>query len=123
MAVTITTDDLSPFASIDEEKAEAMISDALALAARVAPCIAGDDLSDEEEAAVKAILRGAILRWNDQRTGDSPQLVAGPFQYIPRTTQRRSLLLPSEIRELAKICGVSSSRSAYMVDFLPSEED
>ncbi|CKH13786.1 hypothetical protein PXH78_26940 [Mycolicibacterium smegmatis] len=124
MAVSITYDDLSVFApSLDEEKAEAMIADALAMAARVAPCILEDDLTDAEEAAVKAILRGAILRWNDQGTSQAPQLVAGPFQYIPRSAPRRSLLLPSEIRELSKICGQTSTRSAFTVDMIPEDED
>jgi len=38
-AVTLTPEDLEPFATIELAKAEAMIGDALALAAQVAPCI------------------------------------------------------------------------------------
>lgn len=125
MAVTLTFEDLTPFApNLSEDKAAVMIVDAIALAARVAPCILTDDLSDEDEAAAKAILRGAILRWNDQGTGEQAQLTAGIFGFSPRGNQRQSLLQPSEYAELAAICGNTSPdrRKAYMVDTLPDEE-
>lgn len=123
MAVSLTYDDLIPFApNLSEDKAEVMIIDALALAARVAPCLLGDELPEADAAAAKAILRGAILRWNDQGTGEQPQLVAGIFQMNPSQGQpRRSLLLPSEIKDLTAICGGSSPRRAYMVDLIPED--
>ena len=124
MAVTLELADLTPFApGIDPDKAEIMIADAIALAARPAPCILGDELSDSDIAAVKAILRGAILRWNDQGTGEQAQLTAGIFGYNPKGNQRVSMLFPTEIQELAAICGntVTDRRKAYMVDTLPPE--
>lgn len=122
MAVNLTIDDLSPFApNLSEDKAELMIADALALAARVAPCLSDDDLDPADQAAAVAILRGAILRWHDQGSGEGPQLVAGIFQMNPRGTQRRSLLLPSEIKDLTAICGGSGTRKAYSVDMVPEE--
>ena len=123
MAVTLTIDDLIPFApNLSEDKADVMIADALALAARVAPCLLGDELPEADAAAAKAILRGAILRWNDQGTGEQPQLVAGIFQMNPSQGQpRRSLLLPSEIKDLTAICGGSGTRRAYMVDLIPED--
>ena len=54
-AVTITPADLAPFATIEEDKAEAMIADALALAALVAPCITSEDFT--YDAAAKAIIK------------------------------------------------------------------
>ena len=38
-AVTVTPEDLAPFAEIPGGKAEAMIADAMAMARLVAPCI------------------------------------------------------------------------------------
>jgi hypothetical protein len=122
VAVELTPDDLAPFASIEEEKAQAMIDDALALAARVAPCILDDDFEFED--AGRAIIRGAILRWNDQGSGAVPHLQAGPYLMQPQTNQpRRSLFFPSEITELAALCDAGPTRRAYMVDLIPPDED
>lgn len=44
-AVAIAPVDLAPFAEIAEAKAQAMIADALAMAAVVAPCIAESEFS------------------------------------------------------------------------------
>lgn len=102
----ITTDDLEPFATIDEAKAEAMIADAQAQAILAAPCLANEAaLNEWQTAAVKAVLRGAILRWNDSGSGAYQQQVAGPFalSYDSRQT-RRSLFWPSEIENLQEIC-------------------
>lgn len=114
-AVSITVDDLRPFApGIDEAKALAMIEDALALAARVAPCILTDAF--EHDGAAKAILRGAILRWNDTGTGAVTQQAAGPFsQTIDTRQDRKSLFWPSEIKQLQELCG-SESSEAFAID-------
>lgn len=123
MAVTLTVeDDLVPFApNIDATKAEIMIVDALALAARAAPCILDDDFAYED--AAKAIIRGAILRWNDSVAGAAvTQLVAGPQQITFAPEPRKSLLWPSENAALARLCSDASSRTAYMVDTLPPDE-
>lgn len=123
MAVTISVeDDLVPFApSIDSAKAELMIVDALALAARVAPCINDEDFAYED--AAKAILRGAILRWNDASTGGATvtALTAGPQQIQFAAEPRKSLLWPSENAALARLCSEYSARTAYTVDTTPED--
>lgn len=115
MAVEITIDDLLPFApAIDAAKAELMIEDALALAAEVAPCILDDDF--QKVGAAKAILRGAILRWNDGGSGAITQQSAGPYQQTVDTTiARRSLFWPSEITQLQKLCS-GQDAGAFSVD-------
>ncbi|WP_396909502.1 hypothetical protein [Mycolicibacterium sp.] len=114
MSVALTISDLTPFVpDIDEAKAEAMIADALALAARVAPCIESDDF--EYPGAAKAVLRSAVLRWHDQGTGAGPALVAGPFQMTPQSQVRRNLFFPSEIAELQALCGGGKGK-AFVVN-------
>lgn len=115
-AVAITIDDLLPFApNIDEGKAEAMIEDALALAARVAPCIL--EPAFEHEGAARAILRGAILRWNDSGSGAIVSQAAGPFSQTIDTSQvRRSMFWPSEIKDLQELCGRPNAAKAFSVD-------
>jgi hypothetical protein len=107
-AVSIEPSDLTPFAVIDETKAQAMIDDALALAARVAPCILEDDF--EYAAAAKAILRGAILRWNDAGSGALSAQTAGPFGQTLDTRQvRKGMFWPTEIEQLQELCDLSST--------------
>lgn len=119
-AVTITIDDLTPFApGLDPVKAQAMIDDALALAARVAPCIKDEDFQYPD--AAKAVLRGAILRWNDSGNGAVSQQSAGPYsQTIDTRTTRRSMFWPSEITELQALCQETQEAKAYSVDTAPS---
>lgn len=118
----ISTDDLIPFATIDEEKADAMIADAEALALLVAPCLdrtAEDDeaLTDQQAAAVRAILRGAILRWNEAGTGAKSQRTAGPFSETFDTRQvRKGMFLPSEIEQLQSICDGDDGSGIFSID-------
>lgn len=118
-AVTLTVDDLTPFApDIDEHKAELMIEDALATAAVVAPCILDDDF--EHSGAAKAILRKAVLRWNDAGTGVITQLSAGSFQQTTdNRTEHKSLLWPSELTKLEQLCGLSRRGRAFTIDTTP----
>jgi hypothetical protein len=108
-AVSITVADLTPFSpNIDETKAQAMIDDALALAARVAPCI--NDAAFAYPEAARAIIRGAILRWDEAGSGAAVQQQAGPFgQTIDTRQQRRGMFWPSEINDLAALCSTSST--------------
>lgn len=101
-AVTLTVEDLTPFASIAEPKAQAMIDDVLALAARVAPCILTEEF--EYAAAAKAILRGAVLRWNDTGSGAVQSQTAGPFGQTITPAPRKSTFWPSEIQDLQALC-------------------
>ena len=111
--------DLAPFVpDIPEDKAEAMIADALAMAELVAPCITTDEFA--HAGAAKAILRAAILRWHDSGSGAVSQQVAGPFQQTLDTrTTRKSLFWPSEIDQLQNLCKESSVARAYEVDLAP----
>lgn len=116
-AVSITLEDLTPFvADLDPVKGQAMIDDALARAAVVAPCILSGDF--EYEAAAKAIIRGAILRWNDSGTGAFSSIQTGPFGVTGDTrTERKSMFWPSEIDELKSLCGATSGAGkAFSVD-------
>lgn len=102
----LTTDDLAPFATIEATKAQAMIDDAEAMAALVAPCIM--DATFDNTAAVKAILRGAVLRWNDSGSGALSAQSAGPFGMTLDTRQeRRAMFWPSEIQQLQNLCGAA----------------
>jgi hypothetical protein len=111
--VSLVPSDLAPFATIEEEKAQAMIDDALALAARVAPCITDDTF--EYSAAAIAILRGAVLRWNDSGSGAFQSQNAGPFGVQVDTRQeRRGMFWPSEIAQLQGLCS-GAQAGAYTV--------
>lgn len=113
----ITVADLTPFATIDEDKALAMVADATALALISAPCLSGDSLTDEQVAAAKAVLRGAVLRWNETGTGAVTSQTAGPFGQVIDTHQpRRTLFWPSEITALQRICQGTDDGSAFSVD-------
>lgn len=111
MAVTLTyTEDLAPFVpDLDPGKAALMIEDALALAARAAPCIEESDFA--EVAAAKAIIRGAILRWAEAGQGSGMQMLAGPYQMNVTPQQRRNLFWPSEINELSALCGTTAHKA------------
>lgn len=111
----IKPEDLAPFASIAEAKATAMIEDAEAMAKLVAPCIADTEFA--HTAAVKAVLRGAILRWNDAGSGAVTTQTAGPYSqtYDNRQT-RKSLFWPSEIEQLQDLCTPEGTGKAYAVD-------
>lgn len=119
MAVSITINDLTPFApTIDEGRAQAMIEDALALAAIVAPCIQDDTFT--HTGAARAIIRGAILRWNDAGTGAITSQAVGPFSQTVDTSQvRRGMFWPSEIKQLQELCGKSNAR-AFSIDTVPA---
>ena len=118
----LTPGDLTPFADIDPAKAQAMIEDAEATAATVAPCIteAEFQLDDVRAAFVRAILRGAVLRWNESGTGAFQQQTAGPFMVGTDTRQqRRGMFWPSEIEQLQGACKEfrgGSESAAFMID-------
>ncbi|ADG96561.1 conserved hypothetical protein [Segniliparus rotundus DSM 44985] len=118
-AVTITPADLAPFAVIEEPKALAMIADALAMARLVAPCVDKDDFPFAD--AAKAVIRGAILRWEESGSGAISQQTAGPFgQTLDTRSPRRGMFLPSEIEQLQKMCRNASSSGAFSIDTAPN---
>lgn len=106
MATFLTVDDLAPFATIEAAKAQAMIDDAEAMAVLAAPCIAVEGFT--HVAAVKAILRGAVIRWNDSGSGALQAQTAGPFgQTLDTRQERRGMFWPSEIISLQSLCADS----------------
>lgn len=117
-AVEIEPTDLEPFAVIDEAKAEAMIEDALAMATLYAPCIMSDDFA--YDAAAKAIIRSAILRWNEAGTGAATSLTALGFgQSFDTRQNRRDMFTNLEVEQLQKLCTQSVKARAYEVDLTP----
>ena len=118
----LTPADLAPFAVIDEAKASLMIEDASALAVLVAPCLSGV-LTAEQEATARAVLRGAILRWNETGAGGVvTQQSAGPMSQTVTSGVRKGMFWPSEIRQLQRVCATGSGRRAHMVDLDTSWE-
>lgn len=119
----LTPDDLQPFAVIDTAKCSEMIADATAKAILVAPCLATeDDLDEWQTAAVKAVLRAAVLRWNEAGTGVRVSETTGPFSESFEQPQRKSLLWPSEIEDLQKVCLAVTGESnggAFSIDTAP----
>lgn len=117
-AVAITPSDLEPFATIDDAKAGAMIADALAMAALIAPCITESEFAHAD--AAKAVIRGAILRWHEAGNGAVVQQSAGPFQQTLDNRQpRRALFWPTEIDALQKMCQDTSESGAWGYDTVP----
>lgn len=117
-AVRLTPDDLAPFATIDLSKALAMIEDALAMAAVVAPCITTAEFAYPD--AAKAIIRGAVLRWDESGTGAMQQVTSGPFSTTMDTRQtRRGMFWPSEIQQLQALC-TTSGTYAVEIDTMPA---
>ena len=128
MGTFIIPVDLTPFAAIADAKATAMIDDAEANAVLVAPCLptlttAPDGETPEaaairlaKVAAVKAILRRAILRWNDAGFGALQQQTSGPFSQTVTTTASKTLFWPSEIEQLQGVCSTQETGKAFSVD-------
>ena len=110
---------------IDTAKAGAMIQDAVAQATLVAPCLADDtSLTDLQVAQFKAVLRAAVIRWDDAGSGAvlTEQVTAGPFaqsQTVDSSRLRKGLFWPSELDLLQKICG--TGRKAGTVDVTPAQ--
>lgn len=134
MGTFIGPTDLAPFATIEAGKSAAMISDAEAMAILTAPCLAGLVVVPPDEtteaaairttklAAVKALLRGAILRWNDAGAGAITQETTGPFGRSIDTRQtRKSMFWPSELEQLQGICSDGASSAAFSVDILGAD--
>jgi hypothetical protein len=121
MADVITVDDLTPFATIEADKAAAMIDDALAMARLSAPCI--DDADFPYLNAAKAIIRTAILRWNESGAAGRTQVndSIGPFVHAESYQQpvRRALFSAPEIQQLQALCKSSQAGRAFEVDSTP----
>lgn len=117
---------LTPFvADLDEAKAREMIDDAIALAIEAAPCLA--DPAFNKRGAVRAILRGALLRWIESGSGalSSVNETAGPFstvQTFDTRQDRNSMYRPAEINALRRLCG-KSGFGAFAVDLAGTQSN
>lgn len=118
MGAFIQPADLAPFATIDAAKAEAMIEDAEAMAKLSAPCLKDlTTLSDDQKAAAKAILRGALLRWAEAGNGGVVTRTAGPYsQTVDTSNPRRNLFWPTEIGQFQDICADADAGKAFSFD-------
>lgn len=115
----LSPEDLEPFATIDRAKALAMIEDASALAARVAPCITAPEFT--EVAAVRAVLRGVVLRWHEAGSGALQMQTVGPFNQAFDTRQaRKGMFWPSEIDQLQGLCRAQGTSGAFSLDMVAS---
>lgn len=113
MGTFLEVSDLTPFVTLDETKALAMIEDAEALAQLVAPCISDCDFT--QHSAVRAILRTALIRWNESGSGALQAQTAGPFgQTLDTRQERRGMFFSTEIVALQTICAnVSGQGNVY----------
>lgn len=121
MAIELLVDELQVFEpDIDPAKANQWIIDALAWAYRAAPCLRDADPDSEEVIAAKAVIRAAILRWNEVGTGAVTQVSTLDFsQTVDNRNPRKSLFWPSEIKQLRELCG-SGAGKAFMIDTAPN---
>lgn len=126
----VTTTDLAPFIDVQAlapRRLEEMIADAEAFASAVAPCLAADDvtLSAAQAALVKAVLRGAVVRWIESGSGALQQQTAGPFSMTVDTRQRRfGMFTPDEESQLRAVCAAVSGGtegSAFSFDTLSTD--
>ena len=112
---------------IDETAAAAMIADAIAQAQLAAPCLANEaNLTETQLAQYKAVLRSAIIRWDDAGSGGvtTYSTTAGSFseqQTTDSSRLRKGLFWPSEVDQLRRICG--QSRRSGTVDTGPDGQD
>lgn len=124
--IFLTPADLAPFATIDAAKATEMIADAEAMAALAAPCITDLEFQADPSriAAIKAVLRAALLRWHESGSGAVTQQTAGPFgQTIDTRQTRRGMFWPSEIAQLRDMCAAftnSTAGNAFELDTMPA---
>ena len=122
----IKPEDLAPFATIEATKLAAMIEDAEAQACLAAPCLNDPSVTLPEWVfpAVKSILRGAIIRWDDSGSGAVQQQTAGPFSMMLDNRQKyRALFQPTEIEQLRAVCAKVTNQkpgAAWSVSMAPS---
>lgn len=98
-----------------------MIDDAEAMALLAAPCLGDPDLdpalNDRQINAVRAVLRGAIMRWSDAGSGARQSVTTGPFsETVDTTVTRRGMFWPSEIGNLQAVCSSGEKGKAFSID-------
>lgn len=118
--------DLSPFAEIPLDKAQAMIDDAEAKALVIEPKLAqNDQLSATQINAVRALLRDAILRWNDRGSGALTQTSIGQVNVSSDSRSwGQNLFTSREEAQLRSIAAGSANRDkAFMVNMARAGTD
>lgn len=107
-AVVILKDDVQTFLpGASDAIVEALIAGTMARAALFAPCIVDDDLAANLAAAAKDILLGVIIRAVEAGSGETINIIAGPFQQGMDSQKRRNARFkPDEIRDLQTLCGI-----------------
>lgn len=111
MAFAMTVNDV-PSLDPDDADSRALVEDAVALAAQVAPCIELPHFP-ESHAGVLAVLRSVIIRWDGAGSGAMTQVGEGSYTQMMDTVRaRRGLLLPKEISMLQRICRNFTSGAA-----------
>lgn len=114
--------DLAPYANIPADKAAALIEDAEVFAIMAAPPLANPgSLTTGQRAAVRTILRRAVVREADSGTRAKVQETAGPFAYTMDTRRPASVsfLTGDEEDALRVVVGIGRSTVAYTVDLTP----
>lgn len=97
---------------------EQMIEDAEAMALLAAPCLNDGTvaLTPVQVSAVRAVLRGALMRWDDAGSGAKQSVSTGPFsETIDTSVTRRGMFWPSEITNLQSVCG-NGQAGMYSLD-------
>lgn len=119
MTDVILLDDL-PESLRGHELISVLVAGANARAARVAPCLVGDDATAVGLDEARLVLTGAIKRWVETGSGAFQQQTMGPFGVTVDTRQRTGFnLWPSEIEALQAICATTTS-SPRAFSFAPS---
>jgi hypothetical protein len=74
-------------------------------------------LTATQTSALVAVMRGAIMRWNDAGSGARSSVTTGPFgETVDTTVARRGMYWPSEITSLQNICSGGVKSGAFAVD-------
>lgn len=121
MALDITADQIRAYGiDWEDDTAELMIGDAIALAEATAPGIS--ELSGSAARAAEAIIRGALVRWaesggNGGVTQEQGTDVMGPYTHTSSRSysSRKSMFFPTEERALQKLVANLTGR-AFSVD-------
>ena len=104
--VTLAPTDFTSWGIADQGKLSDLITDALAQARIIAPCIDDDEFPYHE--AARATLREAVLRRLDAGTGAVTTRTegVGPFQRTETidNRSRRVILQPVDITDLQRLC-------------------
>lgn len=118
----LTPADLVHFATIAPAKAQEMIDDAIGTAFIHAPCLLDPSFPSEKRAAAKAILRGAVLRWNEAGSGAVVMQSSMSYaQTVDTRQQRRVMFFSSEIDALKQLCRPDGEDrgAAFAIDIFP----